>query len=392
MIINQQNIAIVLNEPYPQGMACSRRIHLYAKGLTEHGDNVNIVIPKGQEKGNVLNKNIKGEFQGVKYRYACKNTQRHKNVLIRKINDLLDPIHAFYILLKLRPQKIILVSNQWYQIILYKLLSLLLKAGYYREKSEVPFYEKEKLNWIEKVEIYFSFSMFDGIIVVSNPLKNFFEKEVKVNSCAFVVPIIQEILPIELKKNNSVINHSVLYSGSLLEHKDGISSIIKAISVVKNMIPDIKLFITGNASSSPDYKRVTELIQQLKLSSNVVFTGYLSTKEFDDLMHEVKILISAKPNNRQNQYNFPTKLGEYLATGIPVLSTKFNAIENYLTENKHIFYTKEDYQSISNSIIEIFENYPQAEKVGNNGKAIADKEFNYKYQTKQLRKFLCNEK
>ncbi len=46
-------ILIILNEPYPIGMACTKRIHLYAKGLTELGNNVKIIIPKPTEKADI---------------------------------------------------------------------------------------------------------------------------------------------------------------------------------------------------------------------------------------------------------------------------------------------------------------------------------------------------
>jgi len=59
------NISILLLQPYPNGMACTNRIHNYAKGITELGGNVKILIPKPTEGYDTKAKNkiVTGEYE-----------------------------------------------------------------------------------------------------------------------------------------------------------------------------------------------------------------------------------------------------------------------------------------------------------------------------------------
>ena len=74
-------ISIYLREPYPIGMACTKRIHLYAKGLIACGNEVKIILPKATETiGSCYNKSIKGIFQGVPYEYSSKTINDMKDL------------------------------------------------------------------------------------------------------------------------------------------------------------------------------------------------------------------------------------------------------------------------------------------------------------------------
>ena len=48
------------------------------------------------------------------------------------------------------------------------------------------------------------------------------------------------------------------------------------------------------------------------------FTGRTSPEVMPQILTDASILALARPNNVQSQNGFPTKLGEYLATGNPV--------------------------------------------------------------------------
>ena len=50
-----------------------------------------------------------------------------------------------------------------------------------------------------------------------------------------------------------------------------------------------------------------------------------------------KLLALARPDSIQAQGGFPTKLGEYLATGRPVVVTKVGEIPDYLEDGVNAF-------------------------------------------------------
>lgn len=171
-------ILFILDQPYPNGMACTKRIHLYAKGLMELGNKVKIIIPKPTERYDyVKNKKKKGTFEGVDFAYASNSTVRSKNFFIRRIQDLLALIKTFFYSIAFRPEIIIIASGSFLNIIIAKLSSFFSLSKLIRERSEVPFYWKEKTNFFDNVYSKFMYSLFDGIIVISQNLFDYFKKE-----------------------------------------------------------------------------------------------------------------------------------------------------------------------------------------------------------------------
>ena len=382
-------IALILNEPYPEGMACTRRIHLYAKGLKKLNNDVIIVIPRAKSQKTIKDQPLKGEYQGVRYYHTAGSIGRSKNIAVRKWRDFIGPINAFYFLKKWAPDKIIIIGSLLYHSFLFKALAINLNSSFIREKSEVPYYWKEKLNLFHILKSKFIYSIYDGLIVISPELSAFFKEILQFNSPLIVIPIINEYKSIRIK-NEKTNNFNVLYTGSLLNSKDGITSILSAINIVKDINPDVTLTITGNAKTSPDYAKVMNLLNELKLKPYIKFTGYLSEEELIEITSRSSVLISIKPNNRQNRYNFPTKLGEYLSTGIPVLSTMTPAIKEYLSDGENIYICENDPASIADKLITIFKNYTSALLVGSKGKIVAEEKFDYLKQMSRLNKYLTN--
>ncbi len=86
----------------------------------------------------------------------------------------------------------------------------------------------------------------------------------------------------------------------------------------------------------------------------------------------------------QADYGFSTKLGEYLATGRPVVSTKVGEIEKYLIDRKNAFLCEPNIISVAEAICCIIEDYDSALKIGQEGKRCALEFFNNKTETAKI--------
>ena len=88
---------------------------------------------------------------------------------------------------------------------------------------------------------------------------------------------------------------------------------------------------------------------------------------------------------------FPTKLGEYLLSGVPVVSTSAGEIEKYLTHNENIFLSAiGDLDGIAQNILFIDQNVNQAAAIGESGKNLALKVFNADTYSKKIIEFLTS--
>jgi glycosyltransferase involved in cell wall biosynthesis len=102
-------------------------------------------------------------------------------------------------------------------------------------------------------------------------------------------------------------------------------------------------------------------------------------------MTNAAVLALAKPNNQQSEHCFPTKIAEYLSTGKPVLTTSTGSIPQYLTDKKDSFLTEpNDPDRLAQTLSDIFADYGKAQIVGQNGRKLAQNEFDYTTQVDRI--------
>jgi glycosyltransferase involved in cell wall biosynthesis len=98
-----------------------------------------------------------------------------------------------------------------------------------------------------------------------------------------------------------------------------------------------------------------------------------------------------RPSSEQAHYGFPTKLGEYLATGNPVCCTKVGEIDTYLKDRYSVYFTNPgSVEDLVSTIEEIIANPEKAAKVGHNGKIAAMENFDKEKQGAFLKHVLSN--
>lgn len=103
-----------------------------------------------------------------------------------------------------------------------------------------------------------------------------------------------------------------------------------------------------------------------------------------------KLFVFSRPPSLQATYGFSTKLGEYLATGKPVVATRIGEIEVFLKDRHNAFLCDPDVDSISDAICEVLDDYDFALKIGNEGRKCSFEYFNNKTETWKLMEQIQN--
>jgi glycosyltransferase involved in cell wall biosynthesis len=239
------------------------------------------------------------------------------------------------------------------------------------------------------LRIKFEFKLFDGLTVITNELQDFFQKDLSLNLKIIVVPILINI-PSSRITNFKAENDksSLVYTGSLINHKDGILTIIESFANVLQDYQDLQLIMTGDINTSPDKEPILHLIDDLNIKDKIKFTGFVSKKELEKITTSATLLLLAKPDFRQNRYNMATKIGEYLLTGRPVILSSVDPACNYLEHRKNALIAEPEIQSFTSEIKYALDNPVLATQIGMQGKEIALKSFDSKFHTKRINNFL----
>ncbi len=152
-------------------------------------------------------------------------------------------------------------------------------------------------------------------------------------------------------------------------------------------MPDIKLVIAGN-SSKKDLEHIKKLIAQLQVG-NISFLGQISREQIPQYVTNAMLCILPRPDSPQARGGFPTKLGEYLASATPVITTNIGEIPDYLTKKEVYYISKEKIaEELPEKILEVLFNYDKARVVGHNGYLKARKSFSLESNSVQLRNFI----
>ena len=179
----------------------------------------------------------------------------------------------------------------------------------------------------------------------------------------------------------------IAFVGVMNDAKDGVNILIEAFSKIYKDYPSLKLYLVGGWNYDTPGHQV--LINQLKLEGCVRWVGEYPRDAIPAIICNAKLLVLPRPDSKQAQGGFPTKLGEYLASGRPVCATAVGEIPEYLTDCKSVYFAKPgSVRSFIKAMSNALKDDGQANNVGEQGKKAADLYFNKNKQSKRLYNFL----
>lgn len=346
-----------------------------AKGVSENGEDVRLLF---------LIKNPDAEVPVLKGIYTkCLS------------DDCLIPFRLFYFLkgtwrlLRMlhRDDDVILMS---FLLPVFWVLSLL-RINLYHERTEYPplMFNNTLLGKIQE-RLYIKITKrTKGVFVISKGLKEYFiSKGIKESQIHIINMIVDMHRFDNLAKND--VEPYIAYCGTVSNYKDGVDTLLKAFAIIHKELPNVNLHIYGRTPSQVDFKNNIQIIKENHLDKVVYMPGIIPMKEIPQRLKDAILLVLARPANIQAKYGFPTKLGEYLLTGNPVVVTRVGELSDYLTDCKScVFAEPSNHHDLASKILWALKNPTEALVIGTNGKNVALTSFNYLSESKKIVDVLC---
>ncbi|HPN70002.1 MAG: glycosyltransferase family 4 protein [Prolixibacteraceae bacterium] len=175
----------------------------------------------------------------------------------------------------------------------------------------------------------------------------------------------------------------IAFIGVMDNAKDGVNILIHAFAQLAHEFPQYKLYLVGGWNyDTPSHLR---LIDKMHLDNRVFWKGELLRDEIPPIIMNANLLVLPRPDSKQAQGGFPTKLGEYLATGHPVCATRVGEIPDYLNDGESVYFAEPGSAiSFAEAMRRALRNPDRALIVGLNGRKIAEQFFNKDIQAKTL--------
>lgn len=372
---------------YPSGTAPSNRVHLYCKALKEaKGFPFVINLHSAFVKPQTFN--YLGRNEGVPFYYAQKTTMRENRFLQRSLNKIKGIINSFIIISRLRRKnniKVLFFTTTASIEFIFFLFLKCIKVPIIREINEAPSFIRKgkKMTRYHGLVLRLRLKMYSEIIVISDHLNNFYSN-IFPRKNIFQIPILVDMDRFNIYKKNKVNEKKIItYVGAMGGNKDGLEDLIEAMAIVKNKNKNVQLELIGSAPEK-DILRLKNKVESLGLNDVISFLGSKKADEIPSILANSDLMVLARPDNNQAKAGFPTKLGEYLASGKPVVITKTGEISKYLTDNISAYLSEPgDINDFAGRMIIALKD-KNAEKIGLNGLDIANRNFNYKLFGKKI--------
>jgi glycosyltransferase involved in cell wall biosynthesis len=371
---------------YPNGGAATNRHLAYAKGLKELGHEVEFLLLSEQQW-----KEKERDENGIKFTCVYVRTFSRSSK-IRKFQSLFKTIRKAKEKISAAPDKDIvpaLILLDTGIPVLIPLLQHGKKHGLkiFHERTEYPFVVSKK-TIRGKIELYiylkFIVKKFDGIYVINNALKKYFSKKTNGKVPVTIINMIVDPARFECNRIPGS-TKTITYCGTLDGDKDGVPILIESFAIIANEFPLLKLQLIGSLNKLTR-QNIESLIQKLHIENRIIITGPVQRDEIPALLCNSDILALARPNNKQAEGGFPTKLGEYLATGNTVVVTNVGEIGLFLEDNKNAFISEPDSAEKFSQKLRQALLHKNTHQVGIEGKKLVYNEFNYLTQAKVLEK------
>jgi glycosyltransferase involved in cell wall biosynthesis len=145
-------------------------------------------------------------------------------------------------------------------------------------------------------------------------------------------------------------------------------------------IPQALLFLCGPQS------RLTREWKQAhpELAANLVETGIVPAEEMRFYLAAADALMLPLPDSLANRGRFPTKLGEYLAMGKPVVTNPTGDAGALLRRTEAAVLAPDDSQGYADAVVALLRDPDRRKELGKRARRVAEEELDYRLLTKRL--------
>jgi glycosyltransferase involved in cell wall biosynthesis len=227
---------------------------------------------------------------------------------------------------------------------------------------------KDELHLLSKLKMRswilfdrFILNMADGLIVISKYLKNKYDQRNNKQLPICLIPISAKCGERAHREKNSDDPIKFLYAGSFAA-KDDVMTLIRAFEHVQREKGKCKLFLSGKGSYLEAVKN------NIRENQSIEYVGYLPDKDFYEFLEEADVFCMVRTNSTYANAGFPFKLGEYLASGKPVIASNVGDVSTYLRDREDAFLVDAgDINALERAMEYCIDNYGAAVEIGKSG-------------------------
>lgn len=203
------------------------------------------------------------------------------------------------------------------------------------------------LRLIERVAIRLA----SAVVTVHDPYRRALEaRSVPPGKITVVMNSLDErLLPAGVEPTEET-DYRVVYHGTITPHY-GVALLVEAAARAAQEVTSLRLEIYGDGD---DIDQVRSRVAQLEISDRVKLSGrFLPHGEVLERVRTASVGVICNLPIKRNKTAIPTKLFEYAALGIPVVSADLPAIREYFSPDEVRFFRAGDVNALAQALSEV---------------------------------------
>ena len=245
-----------------------------------------------------------------------------------------------------------------------------------KDKPYLPSWSKVPLSRIYVTYERYALKKLSGVILAEDSYTEYYDG---INPNQEIVLNLPDIEALQAYRVCSRNTHTIFYIGGISNER-GLDVTIEALKLLKVRIPDIYMHYVGNV-----YDDILEKLDLQGIEKNICFHGHLPLYEGMKLSKEASVGLSILKPIENYMRSYSTKVFEYMAIGLPVVTSNFplyrNVVEKYGCGS---CVNPEDPKEIAEIIYDILTHPKKIEQMGMRGIEAAEKKFNWQCEKKKL--------
>lgn len=396
---------VISTNPFFEKSASANRLLTLIEGLADLGADVRLVITGGYMTPEEFKKfGRKGQIGKIKFQYLT--FLFGHNIWLRRLNKyILQPILKTFVnwrvlgIARKNPNAIFWTASdlESFELVLklkkqnpglrtFLEMSEFLDIQQYNKGLAIHRLEGGKRQKLFEEKAYFAY---DGLALMTKTLMKHYEQFPQPCPKLLHLPMTVDLDRFDkpLHPVAGFVKPYIAFVGVMNNAKEGVNLLIEAFEEIANEFPTHKLYLVGPWHyDTPSH---TKSIRELGLAERIILMGEFNRDTIPAIIKNAALLVLPRPDSKQAQGGFPTKLGEYLATGNPVCATMVGEIPDYLVDGQSVFFAEPgSVESFADAMHRALSNYDAAKRIGASGRKSAETHFSKDIQARMLFRFL----
>jgi glycosyltransferase involved in cell wall biosynthesis len=398
---HERNLTVLLishSNGFPYGLATTQRMGLVARALSEGGVRPKILLTRATDRPPIVaNERAQGEWMGVPFEYTTGTSVRSTRFFIRRWTTLRGVLGAA-----------IEIASGWHTG------SLDCVYLWMDDRERLTFRTLRGLCALLGVPVVCELSEpsravwegapllagagrrdpllahVDGFVVISAGLEEWVRSRKNgARPAVLRLPVLVDTREVAASLEPAI--RSDVFYAAAPAYLDEITFVLDVVDVARGRCPDLRVRFSGWQIEDLARPELRDRLRSQVAAGHAVVEGVLSRERLLQSYKECAALLLPMKDEPRSFARCPTKIGEYLASGRPVVATAIGELGALLSDGENAFLAEPGGAGpFADAVLTALADPDRADAVGRAGHDLAEQKLDYRRYAEPLRDFFTS--